>query len=136
RTPNATILYMVQLFTLRREQGRLAELELPILTLAEQYPMIPAFKSGLALIFSETGRLPESRAWFDRLAANDFAEVSRDAHYLNALDELTQACVALGDVARAERLYERLTPYDGRNVVIGFADACNGPVARYLGLLA
>jgi hypothetical protein len=57
RTPNATLLYMVQLFTLRREQGRLAELELPIRTLAEQYPMIPAFVSprGCVLVAGVRG---------------------------------------------------------------------------------
>ena len=136
RTPNATMLYMVQLFTLRREQGRLAELEAPIRVLAEQYPTIPAFKSGLALIFSETGRLAEARTWFERLAAHDFVALPRDAHYPNALDELSQVCAALGDAPRAAQLYERLRPYADRNVVIGFADGCNGPVARYLGLLA
>jgi tetratricopeptide (TPR) repeat protein len=135
-TPNVNLLYMVQLFTLRREQGRLAELEYPLLTLAEQYPTIPACKSGLALLFAETARLTEARAWFERLAATDFAELPRDAHYLNALDELAQTCHALGDGVRAQRLYERLLPYAGRNVVVGFADACDGPVTRYLGLLA
>ena len=39
----------------------------------------------------------------------------------------------LGDVERAERLYELLAPFDGLNVIAGRAAACYGPVARILG---
>src|SRR5215475_9766434 len=52
------------------------------------------------------------------------------------MDELAQVCAALGDRERAALLYERLRAYERRVVVIAWAEACNGAVARYLGLLA
>ena len=49
---------------------------------------------------------------------------------------LAEVCARLGDVARAEELYEPLLPYAGRNVVVGRATTCNGSASRLLGMLA
>lgn len=135
-TPNAVVVYGVQLFGLRREQGRLDEIEPAISALAAEHEAIPAFRTGLALISCHLGRLADAGAIFDPLAAQGFDQFPRDATWLNAMDELAQVCAALGDRARAALLYERLVPYERHNVVITFAEACEGSVARYLGLLA
>ena len=49
---------------------------------------------------------------------------------------LAEVCARLGDVARADELYELLAPYAGRNVIVGRAAACNGSASRLLGALA
>jgi tetratricopeptide (TPR) repeat protein len=135
-TPNALLVYGVQLYGLRREQGRLEEIEPAIRAFAEEHAAMPAFRSGLALLYCHLGRLAEARAIFDDLAAQRFDQFPRDANWLNAMDELAQVCAALGDRGRAALLYERLAPYERHHVVIAFAEGCEGSVARYLGLLA
>jgi tetratricopeptide (TPR) repeat protein len=136
RSPNAELLHAVQIIVLRREQGRLDEIEPLLRALAEEYPALPAFRTGLAMIHAELGREAAARTQFETLAADDFTAIPGDANWLNALGELAQTCAFLGDTARARLLYDRLAPYAGRNVVIGFAEAIDGSVARYLGLLA
>lgn len=135
-TPNALLVYGVQLYGLRREQGRLDEIEPAIRALAEEHSAMPAFHSGLALLCCHLGRLAEARITFDELAAQHFDQFPRDANWLNAMDELAQVCAVLGDRERAAMIYERLAPYERHNVVIGFAEGCEGSVARYLGVLA
>jgi tetratricopeptide (TPR) repeat protein len=136
QSPNAFLLFAVQIFGLRREQGRLQELEDALKGFVIRYPAIPAFRSGLAFLYSELGREVDARVEFEQLAATDFADLPRDGTWLNTLDELAQVCAFLGDTRRAARLYELLLPYARHNVVISFADACDGAVSRYLGLLA
>lgn len=103
---------------------------------AVEHAAMPAFRSGLALLCCHLGRLAEARTIFDELAAQGFDQFPRDATWINGMDELAQVCAALGDRQRAALLYERLAPYEHHNVVIAFAEACEGSVARYLGLLA
>jgi tetratricopeptide (TPR) repeat protein len=133
-TPNALLVYGVQLYGLRREQGRLDEIEPAIKAFAEEHAAMPAFRSGLALLCCQLGRLAEARTIFDELAARHFDQFPRDATWLNGMDELAQVCAALGDRERAAQLYARLAPYERHNVVIAFAEACEGSMGRYLGL--
>jgi hypothetical protein len=49
---------------------------------------------------------------------------------------LADVIADVGDADRAGELYELLLPHEAVNVVIGFAAACDGPVARALGRLA
>ncbi len=136
QTPNALVVFAISLFTLRREQGRLLELEESFRQFVERYPAIPAFRTGLAYLYSELGREPDARREFERLAADGFSTIPRDGNWLNAYEELAQTCVFLGDVGRAAQLYDALLPYAGLVVVVGFADGCQGVVSQYLGQLA
>jgi hypothetical protein len=126
RSPNAALIYGVQLYGLRREQGRLQEIEPAIVAFAAEHQAIPAFRCGLALLYCQLGRRDEARAIFEELAASRFAVLPRDNTWLNAMDDRPRAAI----------LYEQLAPYAGHNVVVTFADACEGSVARYLGVLA
>jgi len=49
---------------------------------------------------------------------------------------LAEVCAFLGDAPRAAQLYDLLLPHASRCVVIGYAIACLGSAARYLGILA
>jgi DNA-binding winged helix-turn-helix (wHTH) protein/tetratricopeptide (TPR) repeat protein len=125
-----------QLFTMRREQGRLAELEPLLRGFLERFPTVPGWRTGLAYLYAELRRPADTREHFEVLAAHDFEDLPRDQNWLPAIASLTEACAALGDVARAERLYALLLPYRRRIILLGFANGCFGSAERYLGLLA
>jgi class 3 adenylate cyclase/tetratricopeptide (TPR) repeat protein len=133
---NAAGIFGVQMFTLRREQGRLREVE-PLLRHFVQTPEgAHTWLPGLALIYSELGRTAEARALFEQLAASDFAPIPRDSNWLVCLTYLADVCAFLGDISCASTLYELMGPYKGINVLIGSGSACYGSASRYLGALA
>ncbi|HEY2388840.1 MAG TPA: tetratricopeptide repeat protein [Candidatus Binatia bacterium] len=136
QAPDAALVHMLQLFVLCREQNRLDEAEAALRATLERHPANRSLQTGLALLLAETHREDEARKCLDRLAANAFAAIPRAANDVNALDQIARACHVLGDAARARQLYDRLVPYAARNVVVGLAYACTGPVAGTLGLLA
>jgi predicted ATPase/class 3 adenylate cyclase/DNA-binding CsgD family transcriptional regulator len=124
------------MYTLRREQGRLHEVEPALRHFMRQQGAAAAWRPGLALLYSELGRRREAQAEFEHLARHDFADLPRDSLWMACMTYLTDVCAFLGDTARAATLYQLLLPYAGRTVVIGNATACYGAVSRYLGLLA
>jgi len=133
---DASQTYAVQMLFLRLEQGRASELEPTLTGLVEQYPALPAWRCGLALFHSSTGRLDEARAEFERLAAHDFADIPLDMLWLITVVLLSEVCVALGDAQRAAILYGLLLPCAGRNIVVGTGTICLGAAETSLGPLA
>jgi DNA-binding SARP family transcriptional activator/tetratricopeptide (TPR) repeat protein len=130
---NAVNAYWQAMFNIRREQGRLAEVEPSVRRFIDLYPMLKAWRAGLALLLIELGRMDEARTEFDGLAGTD---MPRDANWLIGVTLLAEVCGALGDGERAGPLYAQLEPYAGRNVVVGRAATCNGAASRLLGILA
>jgi tetratricopeptide (TPR) repeat protein len=128
--------YAVQLLAIRREQGRIGELEQAARQLVEANPTRPAWGAALATTLWETDRLDEARTEFERLARKQFADIRRDGDWITTMTLLCEVCAAVGDVARAPALYEAMVPYEAVNVVAGLGVACLGPVARVLGKLA
>ena len=126
----------LQMFVLRREQGRLKEVEPAIRLFIKQHSTAAAWRPGLAVIYSELGRTADARAEFENLAQHDFADVPRDAVWMGTMAFLVDVCTFLGDRARADILYRILVPFAGRNVVVSTAAACFGALSRYLGGLA
>lgn len=135
-SPDALMYFGVQLWALRREQGRLSEVETPLRALVEQYPGIPGWRCALALLYCELGRPADARRELEHLAGDAFAAVPREGNWLMSLTLLAEVCAVLGDIRHAGTLYELLLPYARRNAVAAFLAACNGSVAYYLGLLA
>jgi class 3 adenylate cyclase/DNA-binding CsgD family transcriptional regulator len=136
QTENVAGIFGLQMFTLRREQGRLRELEPAVRYFVQQHTTAAAWRPGLALIYSELGRTREARTEFEYLARHDFTDLPRDALWMASMTYLTDVCTFLRDTARAAILYQLLLPYDERTVVIGNAVACYGAMSRYLGALA
>lgn len=132
----ATQYYSIQLLAIRRDQGRMGELEGAARQLVSDNPGRPAWRAGLANLLCEEGRLSEAREEFDRLAAGDFEDVPRDLDWMIAMTLLSDVCADLGDARRAELLYAKLEAYADVNVVIGFAAVCLGSAASFLGKLA
>jgi DNA-binding CsgD family transcriptional regulator len=133
---NAGLFFAAQLFTLRREQGRLAELAPTAAATADRYPNLPVLRCWLALLYAELGKPGEARVELERLAADDFACIPRDILWLASLAMLADVCVALGDRATGAILYERLRPFADRVIVVGNAVVVSGAAALFLGRLA
>jgi DNA-binding SARP family transcriptional activator/tetratricopeptide (TPR) repeat protein len=132
----ATQYYAIQLLAIRREQGRMGELEQAAHRLVADNPGRPAWRAALANLLCEEGRLAEAEEEFERLAADDFEDVPRDLDWMIAMTLLSDVCADLGDARRAALLYAMLEPYADVNVVIGFAAVCLGSAASFLGKLA
>ena len=104
---NALHYYAQAMFNIRREQGRLAEVEGAVRGFIELYPAIPAWRSALALLLVELGRPEEARAEFEKVAESGFSAFPRDANWLIAITLLAEVCGALGDGARARGALRR-----------------------------
>jgi len=136
QTQAAAGVFGLQMFVLRREQGRLKEVEPAIRVFIQQHSAAAAWRPGLAVLYSELGQTAEARAEFEDLAQNDFVDLPRDALWTGTMTYLADVCVYLEDRPRAETLYNILLPFAKHNVVVGTGAACYGAFGRYLGALA
>jgi DNA-binding SARP family transcriptional activator len=128
--------YAIQVLAVRREQGRMAELEGPVRGLVQSQPHRHGWRAALATLLWETGRPQEARSEFEVLGADGFRNIPRDVDWMISLTVLADLCADLGDAPRALQLHDLLAPYVAANVVIGLGAACLGSSARYLGRLA
>jgi class 3 adenylate cyclase/tetratricopeptide (TPR) repeat protein len=127
--------YGIQMFTIRREQGRLAEVAPFVKRLIDGAPAGSVWRPGFALIASDLGYRAPAERLLGEFAADEFA-VPRDAKRSTTLVYLAEVCAALGDGNRAEALYELLKPYSNMTITAGVNAVCYGSAQRYLGLLA
>ena len=130
---DASGVHGIQMFGVRREQGRLAELAgvVRLLSSGGDAHWLP----GLAALLGELGELDEARRVLARVAATGL-EGYRASLWIASLTYLSDAVAITGDTELAEPLYAELLPLAGANVVIGHVVACHGAADRYLGKLA
>jgi DNA-binding CsgD family transcriptional regulator/tetratricopeptide (TPR) repeat protein len=126
--------YGIQMFSIRREQGRLAELA-PVVRLLDGDARDGAWRPGLVALLAELGMEHEASHELHRLIADGLGAL-RPSLWLASLVYLTDACAALGDSVAAEALYPELVAYEGGNVMVGHLVACYGAADRYLGMTA
>jgi DNA-binding CsgD family transcriptional regulator/tetratricopeptide (TPR) repeat protein len=132
---DASGVHGIQLFGIRREQGRLAELAPVIKVLTDEDGRDGPWRPGLIAVLAELGMEAEARRELALLAA-DGLDRFRESLWLASLAYLTDACAALGDEATAALVYPQLERFEGGNVMIGHLVACYGAADRYLGMLA
>jgi DNA-binding CsgD family transcriptional regulator/tetratricopeptide (TPR) repeat protein len=132
---DAAVSRLFALFMLRREQGRLAELEGDLRRGPTEYPGYRSVRCMLLVALCDLGRLDESRSLFGQLAANGFAAFPKDNEFLFARTLLSEAADLLEDRESAPILYEQLLPYE-EHVVLAASEFSVGPVSRPLGILA
>ncbi|MFZ2051343.1 MAG: AAA family ATPase [Solirubrobacteraceae bacterium] len=125
----------IQMFGIRREQGRLAELAPVIRILAGEPERAGPWRPGLAVVLAELGMEREAKRELSKLAAEGI-DGYHASLWLATLTYLTDACAAVKDEEIAAILYPELEPLAGTNVMIGHLVACYGAVDRYLGMLA
>ncbi len=132
---DASGVYGIQMFSVRREQGRLAEFAPVIRILAGEGRGAGPWRPGFVALLAELGMEVEARRELTRLAA-DGLDGYRESLWLTSLTYLTDACAAVGDEATAALVYPELEPLGGANVMIGHLVSCYGAADRYLGMLA
>ncbi|MEZ5078614.1 MAG: AAA family ATPase [Solirubrobacterales bacterium] len=125
----------IQMFGIRREQGRLAELAPAVRILARDPDRAGLWQPGLIAVLAELQMEREARHELAKLKAEGIDRF-RTSLWLATLVYLTDACAVLGDEELAALLYPELAPFAGTNVMIGHLVACYGSVDRYLGVLA
>jgi DNA-binding CsgD family transcriptional regulator/tetratricopeptide (TPR) repeat protein len=130
----ASGIHGIQMFGIRREQGRLAELAAITRMLAGSEGPGSAWRPGLAALLAELGMDEEARRELEKVRREGLGSLR--SLWIGSLTYLADACAAVGDEELAAQVYAELTPLAGRNVVIGHGVACYGSADRYLGLLS
>jgi DNA-binding CsgD family transcriptional regulator len=127
--------YGIQMFGIRREQGRLAELAgaMRTLTGGEHSPSV--WRPGFAALLAELGMEDEARQELEQVRRDGFDPL-RSSLWVASLTYLAEASSVVGDSALAALVYPEMAPLSGGNVVVGHGVACYGAADRFLGLLA
>jgi tetratricopeptide (TPR) repeat protein len=134
--PLSAAMFAVQIMAVRREQGRLAEVEPGLRAFVQTFPAVRAWRATWAGLLLEIGAEREARAELERIAREDFLVDADDYEWPAAMTMLGEAYAYIGDRDRCAVLYERLLPYADRTVVAAIGAVCGGPIARHLGLMA
>jgi class 3 adenylate cyclase len=132
---SAGVTYVLQLYALRSEQGRLDEILELVRRSAVEHPTYPICRCALVSTLAKLGLDAEARAAFETLAADGVAGLPFDEEWTVSMCFLAETAVHLGDRERANTLYELLLPYAER-VAVSYTEISTGPVSRFLGNLA
>jgi tetratricopeptide (TPR) repeat protein len=133
-TPGAIWPFAIALFVIRKDQGRLGDIEPWLKTFREQFPGVHLIDAAVALALVDMGRLEEAGGIALPIASNTDSIV-RDQFRPVTMGMLAEVCSAVGDVATASGLYDALLPWHDRQFMVA-AGAVYGSAARPLGLLA
>ncbi|HEV2981039.1 MAG TPA: AAA family ATPase [Solirubrobacteraceae bacterium] len=132
---DASGVYGIQMFGVRREQGRLAELAPVIRVLAADNHGSGAWQPALAATLAELGMEVQLREQLDRIQASGL-EPFRRTLWLASLTYLADAASAVSHQGVAAIVYPALAAHARTNLMIGHGVACYGSADRYLGMLA
>ena len=133
RNPRAV--HGIQMFGIRREQGRLAELAPVARVLAGGEGMGGVWGPAFAAVLAELGMEQEARQALARVRQEGL-ERYRSTLWVASLSYLADAAALVGDEAMARLLYPELAPLTGGNIIIGHGVASYGSADRHLGRLA
>ncbi|HEV8628084.1 MAG TPA: tetratricopeptide repeat protein [Acidimicrobiia bacterium] len=133
--PEATAGFAVQLFEIRRHQGRLAEIQESLEAAIQEYPGLPAIWAMLAVVYCEVGEGEKAEELMNVDAVDGFAAVPYDGFWLCGLVAYAEVCAARRALGPARALYGRLAPWHRQLPTVPPA-ANGGAVALYLGMLA
>lgn len=132
---SAAVTYGLQLYLLRRDQGRLEDVEQLVRRSATEYPTYPIWRCVLANMLAELDSTASARAELEALAADGFSAIPFDEEWEVSLCFLAEAAAHLDDRDHAATLYELLLPYADR-VAMSYPEISLGSVSRFLGILA
>jgi tetratricopeptide (TPR) repeat protein len=134
---NAEMTRRLQLYLLRRGQGRLDELvdKQEAALEAFTFRTYPIVDCVLARLHDELGRDGDAARIFSTLAEDDFAQIPFDEEWLVSVGLLAEVAHSRGDRPRAQVLYDQLAPY-ANQVAVAYPEISIGSAARYVGLLA
>jgi class 3 adenylate cyclase/tetratricopeptide (TPR) repeat protein len=129
-------MYGVAHLHLARARGGIEAMEPLVADMVERYPLLPAWRTGLALIYRELERDEDLRAQVEILARDDFGTLPNDANWTIAMVILAISVAYLGDVECCRSIYEKLFPLARYAVTAGMPADCLGPIEMFLAPLA
>jgi tetratricopeptide (TPR) repeat protein len=127
--------YGLQMFGVRREQGRLDLIAGPLRTLVGLGAAPSIWRPGLAALHAELGSVDDAREALEALVTPDAVLIPFDSRRSLSLSYLADAAAFVGDRPRATMLYGELLPY-AELCIANYHATCYGPASRYLGMLA
>ncbi len=122
----------IQMYNIRREQGRLAELA-PVVRVVTRRGE-GAWRPGLIVMLAELGMTDEAKHELDR--ALEDLDAERRSLWTASLVYLADTAALLDDAEAAQVLYGELANHSGANIVVGHLVSCFGAADRQLGMLA
>ena len=134
-SPHATALHGSHMLLLTALRGRATDVLGPLRLLAAQAE-IEFPRASLVWIECLAGEQENARAGLRAFMQAGLASIRPDFFAPGCLALLAESAAHLGEAAACEELYERMAPYAGRAVVVGYATAHLGCFDRYLGALA
>ncbi len=134
-TPNAEGAFAGQIFSIRREQGRLAELAPALEAAAARHPAVTVYRAGRAAVAAAAGTPEDANAAIEDVMARDLEDFPRDQNWIATLGTLVPVATAAGNERRIRQLLELLAPYEGRMIIVGQGATTHGAVSHQLGVL-
>jgi hypothetical protein len=131
----APVFFAIQLFHVRREQDRAAELAPQIALIGEGHAFLRSWRYGMAFLHFVVGERETAARDLAALATDRFTELPRDGNWLAAMVNLAEVAHGVDDTDCARHLYDLLRPHAASAAVVAAA-VCLGSVERYLGMLA
>jgi hypothetical protein len=127
----------IQMFSIRREQGRLDEIA-PLVRLIASGRTESAglWRPALAVLLAEIGDVEAARRELRGLVDAGLEAIPRGGLGVGGLAYVADACTLVEDHALAAPIYEQLLAFEGQNMVVGSAVMCYGASDRMLGALA
>jgi DNA-binding CsgD family transcriptional regulator/tetratricopeptide (TPR) repeat protein len=127
--------YGAQLFSIRRDQGRLDEARPLVEAVSRLGRSGATWRPALTVLQAELGLHEEARAGLSFLVAERLAAVPRDSLWSASLGYLADAAVVLGDEEAAAAIYGELVGFRGLVLQVGYLLAAHGAADRALGEL-
>ena len=123
-----------QLACIRMLQGRIAELESPLIQIATVQPLSPAWQAFLAKLHCDQDRLPEARTALRTALDSPAARFPRHFQWSTTMVLLADVAAALGERAECEALLGLLVPF--QQLMTWNITSSVGPFDLALGRLA
>jgi len=130
----ALAVYGVLLFSIRRDQGRLADLEPLLRELHTNQPLITGWQAGLAVSLAERGASSEASDLVTPLIRGGLADLPKDLTHTSMLFVMADAAARVCDPDDCATLLEHLGQYQGTMSWTGTSSF--GPIDEVLGALA
>jgi tetratricopeptide (TPR) repeat protein len=128
--------YVYELFYIRREQGRLAEIRSLIELEVARYHWVVLGRAMRAMVWLATGSTDLAARELDEFIEADVVRAPHDYLWLPAMALLSELCLQLEHQTGAAALVEALAPYAELAVHEWQTSYCLGSCSRYLGLAA
>ncbi|MFM0140222.1 helix-turn-helix transcriptional regulator [Caballeronia grimmiae] len=132
----AATAFGMQMFCIRREQGRLSEVLPAMQLMLRNSTTASLWRPGIALMYAELDMRAEAHAEFHALQLQGMTECPANADSLTRACFAAEVCVYLEDASRAAALYSALQPYEGTTLLLDIGGPCLGAADRLLGTLA